>query len=88
MDTGNCALLAEKQRLQDAAWEAIGTATVDRSKRHHYWMAWETHCRLYQDTPGKIQAPHILTDRLLTFAVAMWEGKYSNGHQVQVQSVA
>ena len=88
MDTGNCALLAEKQRLQDAAWEAIGTATVDRSKRHCYSKAWEMHCGLYQDTPGKIQGPHILTDRLLTFAVAMREGKYGNKHQVQVQSVA
>jgi hypothetical protein len=46
------------------------------------------HCRLYQDAPGKIQAPHILTDRLLTFAVAVWEGQYSNGHKVKVQTVA
>jgi hypothetical protein len=38
--------------------------------------------------PGKIQAPHILTDRLLTFAVAVRKGQYGNGHQVQVQSVA
>jgi hypothetical protein len=45
------------------------------------------HCRLYQDTPSKSQAPHILTDRLLTFAVAVWEGQYGKGHKVQVQSV-
>ena len=32
--------------------------------------------------------PHILTDQLLTFAVAVREGKYGNRHQVQVQSVA
>ena len=87
MDTCNHTSMAEIQRLQDAAWEAIGTATVDRSERHCYWKAWETHCRLYQDTPGKIQAPHIRTDQLLTFAVAVREGKYGNGHQVQVQSV-
>ena len=30
---------------------------------------------------------HILTDRLLTFAVAVREGQYGKGHKVQVQSV-
>jgi hypothetical protein len=68
-------------------WEAIGTATVDGSERHCYWKAWQTHCRLYQDATGEIHAPHILTDRLLTFAVAVREGQYGKGHQVQVQSV-
>jgi hypothetical protein len=43
---------------------------------------------LYQDAPGKIQAPHIIMDQLLTFAVAMREGQYGNGHKVQVQTVA
>ena len=37
--------------------------------------------------PAKIQAPHILTDQLITFAVAVREGQYGKGHQVQVQSV-
>jgi len=60
---------------------------VDGSEKHHYWKAWQTHCGLYQDTPGKIQAPHILTDRLLTYAVAVREGQYGNGHKVQVQLV-
>jgi hypothetical protein len=46
------------------------------------------HCRLYHDAPGEIQAPHILTDRLLTFAVTVREGHYGNRHQVQVQTVA
>jgi hypothetical protein len=44
-------------------------------------------CGLYQDAPGEIQVPPILTDRLLTFAVAVQEGQYGKGHQVQVQSV-
>ena len=88
MDTGNCTSMAEIQRLRDAAWEVIGTATVDRSKQHCYWKAWETHSGMYQDTPGEIHAPCIHTDRLLAFAVAVQEDKYGNGHQVQVQSVA
>jgi hypothetical protein len=88
VDAGSGASLAEIQRLQDSAWQAIGTATVDGTERDHYWNAWQTHCRLYHDPPGKIQAPHILTDQLLTFAVAVQEGQYGNGHQVQVQSVA
>ena len=60
---------------------------MDGSEGHCYWKAWQMHCGLYQDAIGKIQAPHILTDRLLTFAVAVREGQYSKGHQVQVQSV-
>jgi hypothetical protein len=46
------------------------------------------HYRLYQDAPGKIQAPHIITDQLLTFAVAVREGQYGNRHKVQAQTVA
>jgi hypothetical protein len=88
VDACSRAPLAEIQRLQDAAWEAIGTATVDGSERHRYWKAWQTHCMLYQDAPGKIQAPNIITDRLLTFAVAVQEGQYDNRHKVQVQTVA
>jgi len=87
VDAHNGAQLAEIQRLQDAVWEAIGTATVDGSERHCYWKAWQTHCGLYQDATGKIQMPHILMHRLLTFAVAMREGQYGKGHQIQVQSV-
>jgi hypothetical protein len=87
VEARNGAQLAEIQRLRDTAWEAIGTATVDGSERHRYWKAWQTHCGLYQDATGEIQAPHILTDRLLTFAVAVREGQYGKGHQIQVQSV-
>jgi hypothetical protein len=65
----------------------IGTATVYGPKWHRYWKAWQMHCGLYQDAPGKIQAPHILMDQLLTFAVAMQEGQYGNGRKVQVQTV-
>ncbi len=61
---------------------------MDGPEWHCYWKAWQTHCRLYQDAPGKIQAPHIITDQLLTFAVAVQEGQYGNGHKVQVQTVA
>jgi hypothetical protein len=87
VDARDGAQLAEIQRLRDSAWEAIGIATVDGSKRHRYWKAWQTHCGLYQDTPGKIHAPHILMDQLLTFVVAVREGRYGKGHKVQVQSV-
>ena len=87
MDARDGAQLAEIQRLRDAAWEAIGTATVDGSERHHYLKAWQMHCRLYQDATGEIEVPHILTDQLLTFAVTVREGQYGKGHQVQVQSV-
>ena len=61
---------------------------MDGTKRDRYWNTWQMHCGLYHDPPRKIQVPHILTDRLLTFAVAVREGQYGNGHQVQVQSVA
>jgi len=75
VDASNGAQLAEIQRLRDAAWEAIGTTTVDGSERHCYWKAWQTHCGLYQDATGKIQAPHILTEQILTFAVTVREGQ-------------
>jgi hypothetical protein len=42
----------------------------------------------YLDTPGNVLTQRVLTDRLITFAVAMREGKYSLGNQVKVQSVA
>jgi NADH:ubiquinone oxidoreductase subunit H len=69
-------------------WEVIGSATVDGTERQNYWRAWKTHCGLYQTTPGEILIPVFLTDRLLTFAVAMREGKCSLGNQVTVQPVA
>jgi hypothetical protein len=45
------------------------------------------HCNHHQGHPGTILPPHILSNWLLTFAVAMREGQYSKGHQVQVQIV-
>jgi hypothetical protein len=80
--------MVEIQRLQDAAWKAIGSATVDGTERQRYWQAWDAHSRLYLDTPGDIHTQGLLTDRLLTFAVAVREGKYGLGNQVKVQSVA
>jgi hypothetical protein len=53
-----------------------------------YWQAWEAHVRLYLNTSGGVLTPGLLTDRLLTFAVAVREGKYGLGNQVKVQSVA
>jgi hypothetical protein len=39
---------AEIMRLQNIAWEAIGTATVDGTERARYWHAWMMHCQLYK----------------------------------------
>ncbi len=74
-------------RLRNIAWEAIGSATVDRSECDRYWRAWTAHCRLY---PKDIESDHTSrtsTDKLLTFAVAVREGQYGLGDQVKVQSV-
>jgi hypothetical protein len=80
--------VVEIQRLRDAVWKAIGSATVDGTERKRYWQAWEVHGRLYLDTPSNVLTQRVLTDRLLTFAVAVREGKYGLGNQVKVQSVA
>jgi hypothetical protein len=45
------------------------------------------HCQLYESVVGCQPSAQDTTDRLLTFAVAMREGKYSLGNQVKVQSV-
>ena len=86
MDTSKCAGLAEIQRLQDAAWEAIGSATVDDSQKKRYWKAWEHHCQLYL-TSSSGEPPPNARDMLLTFAVAVREGQYGIGHKIKVQSV-
>ena len=79
--------MAEIQRLQDIAWEAIGSATVGNAKRNRYWKAWEGHCRLYQmDSSGK--PPPNTSNMLLTFAVAVREDWFGLGNQVKVQSVS
>jgi hypothetical protein len=74
-------------RLRKIVWEAIGTATVDGTKCAMYWRAWTTHCQLYKSVVGCQPLAKDATDRLLTFAVAVREGKYSIGNQVKVQSV-
>jgi len=79
--------MAERERLRDAAWEAIGAATVGMAQRTKYWKAWECHCRLYQ-TSSKGKPPADATEMLLTFAVAVREGQYGLGNTVKVQSAA
>ena len=64
-------------------WEAINTATVDSSIRVKHWSAWTAHCALYGNTADP-DNPDI--DKLLTFAVAMREGKYGLGALVKVPS--
>ncbi len=80
--------MIEVQCLQNIAWKAIGSATVDGSKWEWYWRAWTLHCRLYPlNCQGLSLPPHDVKDMLLTFAVAVREGQYSIGRQVKVQSV-
>jgi len=75
--------VAEVQRLRDAAWEAIGTATVVGTECSRHWRAWQVHITLYPGSSGS----QATTDQLLTFAVAVREGQYGLGAQVKVQSV-
>jgi len=79
--------VAELQRLRDAAWLAISTATVDGADRVKCWQAWTTHCRNLYGSSGIAPETANITDRLLTFAVAVREGQYGLGSTVQVQSV-
>jgi hypothetical protein len=46
-----------------------------------------THCALYHNPSDCTQGSETITDKLLTFAVAMREGKYGLGATVKVQSV-
>ncbi len=89
MGASNGAAMAEVERLCNTAWAAIGSATMDGPVKDRYWSAWTTHCRLYPDNNrGPHLPPSNIGDMLLTFAVAMWKGKYGLGRQVKVQSVA
>jgi hypothetical protein len=89
VETSDGAHLAEVQRLQDAAWKAIGSATMDGPPRARYWKAWLKHCRLYPDNHrGNGLPPANIDNMFLTFAVAVREGKFGLGRQVKVQSVA
>jgi hypothetical protein len=89
VETSNGAHLAEVQCLRDAAWKVIGSAMMDGPAWARYWKAWLEHCRLYPDNHRRNGLPPAnIDDMFLTFAVAMWEGKFGLGHQVKVQSVA
>jgi hypothetical protein len=81
--------MAEVERHRNIAWAAIGSATMDGPIEDRYFNAWTQHCRLYPDND---RGPHLpqsnLGDMLLTFAVAVQEGKYGLGRQVKVQSIA
>ena len=79
--------MGEIMRLRNIAWKAVGTATMDGMERLRYWHAWTTHCQLYKSVVGRQPSDQDTTDRLLTFAVTMREGKYGLGNQVKVQSV-
>ena len=79
--------VAELQPLWNAVWFAISTATVDGADRNKCWNAWTTHCRRHYGSSGNAQATENITDRLLTFAVAMREGQYGLSATVQAQSV-
>jgi hypothetical protein len=87
MVNGDNPTVVEIQRLQNAAWVAISTATVDGTERDKYWKAWTTHCCRHYCSSGGSQATENSTNRLLTFAVAVREGQYGLGATVQVQSV-
>jgi len=58
---------------------------VDGAERDRWWKAWTEHNTEFYGTDPSHQAPD--TDRLLTFAVAVREGRYGLGDQVKVQSV-
>ncbi len=73
--------------LRIIAWKAVGTATVNGTERARYWRAWTTHCQLYKSVIGCHSTDQDTTDRLLTFAVTVREGKCGHGNQVKVQSV-
>ena len=89
MDTSYGAPVAEVERLRNIAWAAIGSATMDGPVKDRYFKAWTQHCRLYPTNDrGPLLPPSNIGDMLLTFAVAVREGKYGLGRQVKVQSVA
>jgi hypothetical protein len=62
---------------------------MDGAVRNRYWQARRSHCLLYPENDnGPLMPPTNVGDMLLTFAVAVREGKYGLGRQVKVQSVA
>ena len=62
---------------------------MDGAVRNRYWQAWRSHCLLYPENDnGPLMPPINVGDMLLTFAVAVREGKYGLGRQGKIQSVA
>ncbi len=86
MDACGDPTVGEVQRLRDTAWQAIGTATVDGAKWNRSWKAWTEHNRFLYST-NAAEHKQVDTDKLLTFAVAVREGKYGLRSPVKVQSV-
>ncbi len=78
--------MGEVQRLRDSAWQAIGTATVDGAKQIRSWKAWTDHNLSLYGTHASEQEQGNM-DKLLTFAVALQEGKYGLRSPVKVQLV-
>ena len=60
---------------------------MDSEQRKKFWTAWEGHCKMYQ-TSSKGKTPPDARNMLLTFAVAVREGKYGLRRQIKVQSVS
>jgi hypothetical protein len=78
--------MGEVQRLRDTAWQAIDTATVDGAERNQSWKAWTEYNRSLYGT-NAAEHEQVNTGKLLTFAVAVREGKYGLGGPVKVQSI-
>ncbi len=71
--------------FRNIKWTAIGSATVDGAVRDRYWIAWQQHCRLFSGSRQMPEGPpDNVEDMLLTFAVAVREGQYGFGRQIQV----
>ena len=88
MENGSTGSSSHFQHLRDAAWEAIGDATVDSEQRVRHWKAWQDFCSgenidIYLEDSTRQQQ----LDTLLAFAVSIRQGDYGNGAQVGVQSV-
>jgi hypothetical protein len=71
--------LLRGERLALQQWTVLSVIATGKHGR--------THCALSHHPSNCTQASETITDKLLTFAVAMWEGKYSLGATVKVQSV-
>ncbi len=59
---------------------------MDGAERNRSWKAWTEHNRSLYGT-NAAEHEQVNTDKLLTFAVVVQEGKYGLGSPVKVQSV-